>query len=146
MGDVMIAVEKIKEGVVIDHIPAGKGISLLTLLGCSSHSKNVALLLNANSGEFGKKDILKISGRELSQEELSIVSLLAPCATVNIISHGEVVKKFRPELPDVLRVGSCPNPKCITKIEGAEEFLKEGNEYRCKYCERLFSPEELVSS
>ncbi len=142
----MITVEKISNGTVIDHITGGMGRKVLSLLGIGEdYPHRVALMINVASKKMGKKDIVKIEGIFVDEAKADIISLVAPHATVNIIRNEKVEKKFDAELPEKLTVGKCPNPNCITNTEhGNEELAKEGELYRCAYCERLFRSSELV--
>jgi Aspartate carbamoyltransferase, regulatory subunit len=75
----------------------------------------VALVMNVESGKLGVKDIVKVEGRELTKDELNLVALVAPTATVNIIRDYEVVSKFKVVVPDVIEgLIKCKNPRCIT--------------------------------
>ncbi|MCX8194522.1 MAG: aspartate carbamoyltransferase regulatory subunit [Candidatus Micrarchaeota archaeon] len=143
-----LKVEKIAEGTVIDHIKAGTGTRVLALLSNTYPlSKMVALIINAESKKLGRKDILKIEGVFLDEKTTNRVSLISPHATINIIKEGKVVEKRAVETPKSLSgVVKCPNPKCITNTERAETtFMSAGKErFRCRHCERLFSPEELA--
>lgn len=142
----MITVEKITNGTVIDHIAAGMGKKVLSLLGIDeNYPHRVALMVNMPSKKMGKKDIVKIEGISVDVERANIIALVAPHATINIIRNEKVEKKFTADLPEKLAVGRCPNPNCITNSEhGYEEFVKDGESYRCSYCERLFKGSELV--
>ncbi|MEM2948225.1 MAG: aspartate carbamoyltransferase regulatory subunit [Candidatus Anstonellales archaeon] len=142
----MLKVEAIKEGTVIDHIRAGKGTKILKLLGLDEkHEGSIALLSNVKSKKLGKKDIVKIEGVFLSDEKLNLIALVSPETTINIIRDSKVVEKKSVEMPDDLRIGHCPNPSCITNNEEMHKhFKKEGEKYKCVYCERVFAPEELV--
>lgn len=142
----MLKVEAIKEGTVIDHIKVGKGTKILKLLGLDEkHEGSIALLSNVKSKRFGKKDIAKIEGVFLSDEKLNLIALVSPEATVNIIKDSKVVEKKKIKMPMDLMVGHCPNPSCITNNEEMRpHFKKEDGGYRCAYCERVFTPEELV--
>lgn len=142
----MITVEKITNGTVIDHIAAGMGKKVLSLLGIDeSYPHRVALMINVPSKKMGKKDIVKIEGIFVDSEKANFIALVAPHATINIIRGEKVEKKFEAELPEKLGIGKCPNPNCITNSEhGYEEFVKEGELYRCAYCERLFKSSELA--
>ncbi len=133
-------------GTVIDHIPNGMGKKVLSLLGVDdSYAYRVALMINVPSKKMGKKDIVKIEGIIVDKGKANLIALVAPHATVNIIRNERVDRKFTAELPERLGIGKCPNPNCITNSEhGHEEFLKEGTQYRCAYCERVFRGQELV--
>ncbi|WP_054841702.1 aspartate carbamoyltransferase regulatory subunit [Vulcanisaeta distributa] len=112
-----LIISKIRDGVVIDHIPAGRALLVLRLLGISGREGGfrVALVMNVESRKLGIKDIVKIEGRELTKDELNLVALVAPTATVNIIRDYEVISKFKVAIPDVIEgLLKCKNPRCIT--------------------------------
>ena len=142
-----LVVEKIENGTVIDHIPAGMGLKVLNILGVAPGMK-VALLMNVPSKRVGKKDIAKISGKQLDEKEVNKIAVIAPNATLNIIKNSSVVEKSEVRLPKMLAgVCACPNPKCITRAEKILEtkFAQDGKgRFRCAYCEMLFDASELV--
>ncbi len=111
-----LIISRIKEGIVIDHIPAGRALVVLRILGITGREGfRVALVMNVESKKLGLKDIVKIEGRDLTHEELNLISLVAPTATVNIIRNYEVVQKFKVSIPDVIEgLLKCKNPNCIT--------------------------------
>ena len=132
-------IDSIKNGIVIDHITAGKGMSLYQLLKLDRLDCAVAIIKNATSSKMGKKDIIKIDGAfDLNMDILGYVD---PGATINIIREGERTEKRRAELPERLtNVIRCKNPRCIstTEQELPQIFqLTDRNEkvYRCLYCE-----------
>ena len=140
-------VDDIEMGTVIDHIRAGRAAKVMKVLGIGeSYSHRVALMTNVPSKKMGTKDILKIEGKLVSQEEADAIALLSPGATINVIKGGKVEKKVSAGLPKEVRgYCKCPNPNCITNSETAEkQFTKTDSGYRCHYCERLFKAEELV--
>jgi len=146
-GDDMLTVEPIEDGTVIDHIQAGRGKKVLELLGIrEGYPERVALVMNVSSKRMGKKDIVKIAGKAIEGELANLVALVAPKSSINIIKNGKVSKKYNVELPEKLEgIGTCPNPNCITNSEAADKkFQKEGEAYRCYYCERVFNAEELA--
>lgn len=129
----------IREGIVIDHIPAGKGMQLYHYLGLDDLNCQIALIENAVSQKKGRKDILKINERiDLNYE---ILGFFDPHITVNIIHEGDLVKKIHPELPErITGVLHCKNPRCITSIEQELPQVfkltdRENGTYRCIYCE-----------
>ncbi len=107
-----LKVEKISEGTVIDHIKAGAGTRVLSILSNAYPlNKMAALIINAPSKKFGRKDIVKIEGKMVSQEMANLIALVSPGATVNIVKGGEVEKKYDVVLPkEVKEYGKCPNP------------------------------------
>ena len=147
MAGEQLIVERIENGTVIDHIPAGMGLRVLAILGLGNASDRVALLMNVPSRKLGKKDIVKVAGKQLDEKEVNRIALLAPNATLNLVKNSEVVEKVEVRIPSVLvGVSRCPNPKCVTNSERVEtRFVQEdGKEFRCGYCEMLFEAKELI--
>lgn len=140
----MLNVGKIEEGFVLDHIEAGKSLSLYYHLGLDKKDCTVAMIMNAKSGKMGKKDILKV---ECGIEELDmdVLAVIDHNITVNVIKDGEIVDKKELTLPKEIRdVFKCKNPRCITSIEQELPHIfvlsDETKEiYRCKYCEEKSS-------
>ena len=130
---------QIKDGIVLDHITAGKAMSIYNILKLGELDCTVAMIKNADSPKLGKKDIIKIS--TLLDLDLDILGYLDPGITVNIIRDGKVAERRRLELPErVVGVIKCKNPRCITSVEQeiVHEFkLTDRNKkiYRCIYCE-----------
>lgn len=132
-------IEEIKNGIVIDHITAGKGEELYALLNLSKLPLPVAFMKNVSSKKMGKKDIIKIDGEiELNTD---IIGYIDPCATVNIIKEGKTVSKYGVSLPRELKnVIFCKNPRCISSCEQELDHIfkltdEDAREYRCLYCE-----------
>ena len=130
----------IKDGIVLDHITAGKGMEIYNVLHLGQLDCTVALIKNADSPKMGKKDILKIG--TLLDIDLDMLGYLDPGITVNIIKDGVVYERRTLALPErVLGVIKCKNPRCITSVEQeiVHEFkLTDRNKgvYRCIYCEQ----------
>ena len=132
-------VDSIKNGIVIDHITAGKGMQIYNLLGLDSLECSVALIKNAPSLKMGRKDIIKIdSDFDVNTEILGFVD---PDVTVNIIKDGNTVEKKTIDLPESLtNVLHWKNPRCISTTEQELPQIfkladKEKRVYRCLYCE-----------
>lgn len=129
----------IENGIVIDHITAGKGLELYHLLKLNDLDCPVAIIQNAISQKMGKKDIIKVGAS--IDVDMDILGYVDPNATVAIIRNGNLVEKKTIELPLELRnVLSCKNPRCITSTEQElpQVFLlrdREKRVYRCLYCE-----------
>ena len=129
----------IVNGLVIDHIPAGKGMELYLHLGLDKLDCEVALIRNAPSDKFGKKDIIKIA--EKIELDLDLLGFIAPHITINVIENGEKVNKLHPALPEKLSdVIRCRNPRCITSIEQELPHIFRLTDaatgtYRCIYCD-----------
>lgn len=144
-----LRVRKIERGTVIDHISTGTALRVLKILGVTgAEGYVVSILMNVESKKYGKKDIIKLEDRFLTEEEVNKIALVAPHATINIIDDYRVVKKWRVSVPE-LAVGilKCPNPRCITN-SGREpvktEFKLRGREpltYECEYCGIIVSEE-----
>ena len=135
-------IDSIKNGIVIDHITAGKGMEIYHLLELDKLECMVALINNATSVKMGRKDIIKIASPiELDTDVLGYVD---PGVTVAIISDGKIVEKKKLSLPEEIEgVLKCRNPRCIctTEQELPQIFRltnREKREYRCIYCESTF--------
>ena len=130
---------QIKDGIVLDHITAGKAMSIYNVLKLDELDCTVAMIKNADSPKLGKKDIIKIS--TLLDLDLDVLGYLDPGITVNVIRNSEVAERFHVALPErVVGVIKCKNPRCITSVEQeiVHEFkLTDRNKkvYRCIYCE-----------
>ena len=127
------------DGIVLDHITAGKGMEIYNVLGLGELNCTVALVKNADSVKMGKKDIIKIG--QLIDLNVEVLGYLDPGITVNIIENGQRVKRERLTLPEkVTGIIKCKNPRCITSTEQelVHEFKltdREKKVYRCIYCE-----------
>lgn len=138
-------VRRIKHGTVIDHITAGQALNVLRILGVSgTTSAVVSVAMNVPSGAIGSKDIVKVEDRELEEEEVDRISLIAPNATINIIRDFEVIEKHRVDLPERLEgVVKCANPNCISNtnepVISKFQVNKKPVELRCIYCDHVIS-------
>ena len=138
-------IDSIKNGVVIDHIMAGKGMQLYDLLNLDSLDASVAIIKNVQSKRLGKKDIIKIENVDSNSFNMDVVGLIDPDATVNIIENEEIKAKVKPTLPArVENVIKCKNPRCVTSSErGLKNIFvlndEENREYRCVYCDEIVS-------
>ena len=134
-----MTIDSIKNGIVIDHIAAGKAMELYQILGLDKLDCSVEILKNVVSGKLGKKDIIKID-RNLDLD-WDIIGYVDPNITVNIIKDGRQVEKRQLKLPETIRcVIHCKNPRCITSIEQELPQVfkltdREKRVYRCLYCE-----------
>ena len=132
-------IDSIKNGIVIDHITAGKGMELYNILGLGEKDCTVALLKNVVSTKHGRKDIIKIDG--VMEIDWDLVGFVDPNITVNVIRDGEQVEKRQLKLPETITgVIRCKNPRCITSVEQElKQVFKltdpEKRVYRCLYCE-----------
>lgn len=134
-----MTVDEIKNGIVIDHITAGKGMRVYSLLKLDKLECSVAFIKNAESRKMGKKDIIKIDADIVLDTD--ILGYIDPDVTVNVIKDGKTVEKKRIALPEKLtNVITCKNPRCITTTEQELPQIfkltdKENHVYRCIYCE-----------
>jgi aspartate carbamoyltransferase regulatory subunit len=109
-------VKKIKNGTAIDHISAGYALDVLKILNITGKEGNtVGVVMNVQSKNIGKKDMVKIEGRELKPEEVDKIALISPNATINIIREYGVIDKKKVNLPkDIAGIVECGNPSCIS--------------------------------
>lgn len=132
-------IDSIKNGIVIDHITAGKGMEIYKLLGLDSLDCSVALIKNVGSCKMGKKDIIKIDSD--FDVDTDILGFVDPDVTVNIIKDGKIAEKKTIGLPERLNnVLICKNPRCISATEQELPQIfkltdRERRIYRCIYCE-----------
>ena len=132
-------IDSIKNGIVIDHIQAKKGIEIYDALNLGALDCSVAIITNARSKKMGRKDIIKIDKN--IDLDLDILGYMDPNITINIIKNDERVEKYHVEIPSTItNIVKCKNPRCITSIEQELPQVciltdKEKKVYRCKYCE-----------
>jgi len=139
-----LKIQKIKNGTVIDHLPAGSALTVLRILGVDKDFKNsVSVAMNVQSKRIGMKDVVKVEDRILRPEETDKLSLIAPEATINIIRDYGVSQKNRVTIPkEIIGVLKCGNPSCITNRREpvTAVFVVEKEKpivLRCKFCERI---------
>jgi aspartate carbamoyltransferase regulatory subunit len=138
-------VEALKQGTVIDHIPAGQGVNILRLFKLAETGERITVGLNLSSRHMGAKDIIKVENVALTEEQANELALFAPKATVNVIDNFEVVKKHKLELPESIEgIFACPNSNCISHAEPVKSFFSvraqaKDVKMKCKYCEKVFS-------
>ena len=140
----MLNISGIKEGVVLDHIQAGKSMEIYKYLGLGKLDCTVAIIKNARSSKMGRKDIIKIEGL-LNSLDLDILGYIDHNFTVNIIKNTKIVEKRELKLPKKLvNVIHCKNPRCITSTEQELPHIfyladPEKEVYRCQYCDEKHS-------
>ena len=140
----MLNVGQINEGVVLDHITAGKSMTIYHDLGLDKLDCTVAIIKNARSNKMGRKDIIKIEGG-LDKLDLQVLGYIDHNITVNIIRDDKIVEKKRLKLPSrITNVIRCKNPRCITSIEQELPHIfylsdEKTETYRCLYCEQKYS-------
>ena len=136
----MLNVGKIEEGFVLDHIPAGKSMSIYYHLGLDKLDCTVAIIKNARSNVMGKKDIIKVEC-DINTLDLDVLAVIDHTITIKVIKDGEIVETRVLELPKELKnIMKCKNPRCITSIEQELPHIfyladPVRELYRCRYCD-----------
>lgn len=142
----MLNIDSIQNGIVIDHIQAGKGMRIYELLELDKLDCCVALIKNARSSKMGRKDIIKIEG-DLAIN-FDVLGFIDNNITVCAIKNGELVKKENIVLPRRIKnVVKCKNPRCITSTEENLDQIfvlcdEKAHRYRCLYCEQAYKSHE----
>ena len=140
----MLNISGLNEGIVLDHIEAGKSLDIYYHLGLDKLDCQVAIIKNARSSKMGRKDIIKIEGG-LDNIDLKVLGYIDHNITVNIIRDNKIVEKKSLKLPKMItNVIHCKNPRCVTSIEQElpDVFYladEKTETYRCMYCEEKYS-------
>lgn len=144
-------VKKIKNGTVIDHISAGYALDVLKILNITGKEGNtVGVVMNVQSKNIEKKDMVKIEGRELKPEEVDKIALISPNATINIIREYGVIDKKKVNLPkDIKGIIECGNPSCISNSKEPVRSIfhvqvMEPIQLRCHYCNRTMERRDIL--
>ena len=139
----MLSVGQLNEGVVLDHIPAGKAMDIYRKLKLNQMDCQVAMIMQARSSKMGLKDIIKVEC-PLELLNLDALGFIDHTITVNIIRDGEIVEKKKLKLPkQLVNIIHCKNPRCITSIEQGLNHIfyladEEKELYRCQYCDEKY--------
>ncbi len=139
----MLNISGLQEGVVLDHIQAGKSLDIYYHLGLDKLDCQVAIIKNARSNKMGRKDIIKVDG-PIDNLDLNVLGYIDHNITINIIRNNEIVEKGRLKLPKrITNVIQCRNPRCITSIEQELPHIfylsdERHETYRCLYCEERY--------
>ena len=132
-------IDEITNGIVIDHIKAGKAMEIYKLLNLDQLECSIAIIKNVNSKKMGRKDIIKID--EALDVNLDALGYIDNGITINTIENGVKTNKRHCELPErITNVVKCKNPRCITSVEQEIDHVfkltdRENKVYRCIYCE-----------
>ncbi|MCI8760533.1 MAG: aspartate carbamoyltransferase regulatory subunit [Clostridia bacterium] len=132
-------IDSIKNGIVIDHIQAKKGLEIYEALNLRDLDCSVAIITNAKSEKMGRKDIIKID--KVMEINMDVIGFIEPNATINVVQNDKLVNKYQVELPErIINIAKCQNPRCITSIEKDLDQIftltdKQNQVYRCQYCE-----------
>jgi len=143
-----LKVSAIKDGTVIDHIPAEKLFNVINILRLDKIDTLITFGTNLESSKLGKKAIIKVSNKFFKDNEINKIALIAPHAKLNIIRDYEVVEKRIVETPDTIReIVKCFNPKCITNNEtittNFKVVEKDPLALKCHYCEKITTEEQI---
>lgn len=144
-----LRVNAIKNGTVIDHIPAGDLFKVIKILGLQNIKNTMTLGNNLESKTHGHKGIIKISELFFENDDIDRIALAAPDAKLNIIKDYTVVEKRQVQVPDtVVGIAKCVNPKCVTNYEEnvITKFTvvdKKNIALKCHYCEKITNKENL---
>jgi len=139
----MVVIDSIRNGIVIDHITAGLGLTILDYLNIDVTKDTVAVIMNAVSNKYERKDVVKIEN--VLDVDMAVLGLIDPKATVNFIEDHVITKKIHLTVPEkVVNIIKCNNPRCVTSVEGSAPQIfhlidKENREYRCEYCDEIIS-------
>ncbi len=141
-------VSAIEEGTVIDQITSRSTFKVANILNIQDIDQVVLIGYNLSSKKLGRKGIIKIGGKLLTQEEVNKISLIAPDATVNIIKGSEVVEKFKVAIPDSIEEFlKCFNPNCVSNHQNIQSRFHVINKnpirIRCHYCERQMGEDDI---
>lgn len=146
-----LKVSAIKNGTVIDHIPARDLFKVVSILGLDKIDNPLTIGSNLESSKLGRKSIIKISDKCFADEEINKIALVAPMAKLNIIRDYQVVEKKIVEAPkgDVIAIAKCVNPKCITnndKVVTKFAVILEDKviSLKCHYCEKITDHDNIV--
>lgn len=143
----MLEITSIKNGLVIDHIKAGMGVKIFNYLNLDKVDNQVALIINAESKKNKRKDIIKIE--DLTEVNYTVLALLSPGITINVIKEEQIIEKIKPELPkEVTGILKCQNARCITSQEKYlphtfELLDRDKDSYKCIYCDTIINPSEV---
>ena len=149
MTEKVMKVQPIRNGTVIDHIIAGKSVKIMDLLGFNQEGTAILSIMNVKSKKLGRKDIIKIEDRELSEEDINKIALLSPRCNINIIRNYTVSEKIEAKVPRVnIGIAKCNNQNCISNnqrnLESKLELKDEENfTLKCMYCKRGINGTEL---
>ena len=148
MRDKQLSVSAIKEGTVIDHIPATALFKVVSLLNLDHLDTMITIGNSLGSSKLGKKGIIKLSKVFFEDHEINKIALVAPCAKLNIIKDFDVVEKRVVEIPDeIVGIARCVNPKCITNNEEVttrfEVVSKSEVKLKCYYCEKITDQDNI---
>ncbi|MCP4310897.1 MAG: aspartate carbamoyltransferase regulatory subunit [Bacteroidetes bacterium] len=148
MKDKRLSVSAIKNGTVIDHVPAEVLFKVVSILKLDTLETMITIGNSLESEKLGKKGIIKLSEVFFQDDEINKIALVAPCAKLNIIRNYEVVEKKVVAIPDeIVGIVKCVNPKCITNNEEVTTRFnvvsKSEVKLKCHYCEKITDQDNI---
>ena len=148
MKDKRLSVSAIKNGTVIDHIPAEVLFKVVSILKLDRLENMITIGNSLESDKLGKKGIIKLSEVFFQDNEINKIAMVAPCAKLNIIRNYEVADKKVVQIPDeIVGIVKCVNPKCITNNEEVttrfEVVSKSEVKLKCHYCEKITDQDNI---
>lgn len=148
MNDKKLQVSAIKDGTVIDHIPANNLFKVINILNLDKIETQMTFGSNFESKKLGLKAIIKLSDVFFEDDDINKIALVAPEAKLNIIKNYKVVEKKVVTVPDNIKgIAKCMNPKCITNHEGIKTkftvISKKDVAIKCHYCEKITDAEHM---
>jgi aspartate carbamoyltransferase regulatory subunit len=149
MKDKQLIVNAIKNGTVIDHIPARNLFKVISILNLEQIDSQITFGTNLESKKLGSKAIIKIADKYFLDDEINKIALVAPQAKLNIIRDYEVIEKRVVEVPDsFVGIVKCVNPKCITNFEEIVTkftvITKNEVALKCNYCEKITHQDQMI--
>lgn len=149
MKDKQLIVNAIKNGTVIDHIPAKNLFKVISILALENIDSQITFGTNLDSKKLGSKAIVKIADKYFLDDEINKIALVAPQAKLNIIRDYEVIEKRVVEVPDsIIGIVKCVNPTCITNMEEVTTkftvIAKNEVALKCYYCEKITNQDQMV--
>ena len=144
-----LKVSAIRNGTVIDRIPAHLIFKVVEMLNIKSLDTQVTIGINFESHKLGKKGIIKVTDKFPSVDDINKIAMLAPMAKINIIKDFEVVDKKRVAIPkEITGIAKCINPKCITNHENMitkfQVISEEDVSLKCHYCEKIIKHKDFI--
>jgi aspartate carbamoyltransferase regulatory subunit len=148
MKDKRLSVSAIKNGTVIDHIPAEVLFKVVSILKLDTIDNMITIGNSLESDKLGKKGIIKLSEVFFQDNEINKIAMVAPCAKLNIIRNYEVADKRVVQIPDeIVGIAKCVNPKCITNNEDVTTRFtvvsKSEVTLKCHYCEKITDKDNI---
>lgn len=143
-----LKVSAIRNGTVIDHIPAQNLFKVISILGLDKIDNQITFGTNLESEKLGIKAIIKVTDKFFENDEINKIALIAPHAKLNIIHDFKVTEKKVVEIPlTISGIVKCFNPKCITNNEVMTTRFSVVSQspiaLKCHYCEKITDQEHL---